>query len=148
MHRLRLYLQNDSQCDPILKERHNRKTVNMHTQLNAESKSEAQISCQKMCRRSQGRRKQKAKSGAARKRRACHLLLNPNAQNKRNFDTPKICTCRLLFATFWLHLEQMMIVPGSSIKLLHLADRKFPEAFKIKIMNNDEMMKSRENEKF
>ena len=42
----------------------------------------------------------------------------------------------------------MMTVPGSSIELLHLEDRKFPEVFKIKIMNNDEMMKSRENEKF
>ena len=41
-----------------------------------------------------------------------------------------------------------MPVSGSSIQLLHLEDRKFPEAFKIKIMNNDEMMKSRENEKF
>ena len=42
----------------------------------------------------------------------------------------------------------MMTVPGSSIELLHLEDRKIPEVFKIKIMNNDELMKSRENEKF
>ena len=56
-------------------------------------------------------------------------------------DTLKICTCHLSFATFGLHLEQ---IPGSSIKLLHLDDRKFPEAIEIKIMNNDEMMKSRE----
>ena len=42
----------------------------------------------------------------------------------------------------------MMTVPGSCIELLHLEDTKLPEVFKIKIMNNDEMMKSRENEKF
>ena len=42
----------------------------------------------------------------------------------------------------------MMTVSVSSIELLHLEARKFPEVFKIKIMNNDEMMKSRENEKF
>ena len=41
-----------------------------------------------------------------------------------------------------------MTVPGSSIELLYLEPTKFPEVFKIKIMNNDEMMKSRENEKF
>ena len=41
-----------------------------------------------------------------------------------------------------------MTVPGSSIELLHLEARKFPEVFKIKIMNNNEMMKSRENGKF
>ena len=111
-----------------------------------------------MWRISHGRRKQKAKSGAARKRGAYHLLLRrgvptasksappeagetPNAQKIRKFDMLKICTCHLSFATFWLHLEQMMKV-GNSIELLHLEDRKFPEAFKIKIMNNDEMMKS------
>ena len=42
----------------------------------------------------------------------------------------------------------MMTVPGRSIELLHLEARKFPEVSKIQIMNNDEMMKSRENEKF
>ena len=42
----------------------------------------------------------------------------------------------------------MITVPGSSIELLHLEPTKFPEVFKIKIMNNDETMKSRENEKF
>ena len=40
-----------------------------------------------------------------------------------------------------------MTVPESSIELLHLEDTKFPEVFKNKIMNDDEMMKSRENEK-
>ena len=64
------------------------------------------------------------------------------------FDTLKICTCHFSFATFRLHLEQMMTVPGSSIELLHLGDTKFSEVFKLKIMNNDEIMKSRENEKF
>ena len=63
-------------------------------------------------------------------------------------DTLKKCTRQLSTATFWLHLKQMMTVPGSSIELLHLEATKFPEVFKIKIMNNDEMMKSRENEKF
>ena len=42
----------------------------------------------------------------------------------------------------------MMTVPESSTDLLHLEATKFPEAFKFKIMSNDEMMKSRENEKF
>ena len=42
----------------------------------------------------------------------------------------------------------MMTVPGSSIELLHLEDTKFPEVFEIKIMNNDEMMKSHENKDF
>ena len=42
----------------------------------------------------------------------------------------------------------MTTVPGSSIELLHLEERKFPEVFEIKIMINDELMKSRENEKF
>ena len=42
----------------------------------------------------------------------------------------------------------MMTVPGSSIELLHLEPTKCSEVFEIKIMNKDEMMKSRENEKF
>ena len=42
----------------------------------------------------------------------------------------------------------MITVPGSSIELLHLEDTKFSEAFNIKIMNNDGMMKSHENEHF
>ena len=41
-----------------------------------------------------------------------------------------------------------MTVPGSSIELLHLEPTKCSEVFEIKIMNKDEMMKSRENEKF
>ena len=42
----------------------------------------------------------------------------------------------------------MMPVSGSSIELLHLEPTKCSEVFEIKIMNKDEMMKSRENEKF
>ena len=42
----------------------------------------------------------------------------------------------------------MMTVPGSSVELLHLEPTKCSEVFEIKIMNKDEMMKSRENEKF
>ena len=41
----------------------------------------------------------------------------------------------------------MMTVSGSSIELLHLEPTKCSEVFEIKIMNKDEMMKSRENEK-
>ena len=40
-----------------------------------------------------------------------------------------------------------MTVPESSTELLHLEATKSSEMFKMKIMNNDEMMKSRENEK-
>ena len=40
-----------------------------------------------------------------------------------------------------------MTVPGSSVELLHLEPTKCSEVFEIKIMNKDEMMKSRENEK-
>ena len=42
----------------------------------------------------------------------------------------------------------MMTVPGSSIKYEHVEPTKCSEVFEIKIMNKDEMMKSRENEKF
>ena len=43
-------------------------------------------------------------------------------------------------------MEESARVPGSCTELLHLEDTKFPEVFKIKIMNNDEIMKSYENE--